>query len=296
MKNNFYFIFLIFISYFNYAQNVIVFDSLNKYNIPYVAIQYEKNGLYTDEKGVFKLIEITSDSLFINHYGYNSLKLAKKNLKDTIYLKPIVQKLEEVLIKNKYKTIVIKQPKSTRFNGDFPISKKTEIISIVIPEKNIKNSIIKEISFKIKKLNKSEIPENIEDKWSAVLRINIYNIENGLPVENIFSSEPKTINVLNDNNIILAIEKEYIKIPYEGLGFGIEFIGTANNNVNEISFIRPALTSKESNNDMTFKSILRFTLDKSKTIIYIDKFNQEHIQNTPKNIGKNLKMGFVFLK
>lgn len=296
MKNNLLFI-LLTISYFATAQNIIVYDSINNLNLPYITIQFGDNGIYTDEKGSFYLKDITNDSLQINFYGYNKLLLAKKNVKDTVFLEPKTQILDEVIITNKKTEININQSKRTKMYGSWSISKETEIISIFKPNKNTENTLIKELSFGFKKLRKSDFTEGKITKPEVVVRINIYTIE-GENIKDKIYSKLKTIDVLKHDIIVLDFEEEAIHFPEEGLGFGIEFIKYVNKDPENLTLIRPAL-AKEVYKDFEVHTILYFPLNKNKPIYQLNKLiNEGHFALTKKekDFKRNLMIGFKLVK
>ncbi len=296
MKNILLLIMLI-ASYFATAQNIIVYDSVNNLSLPYMAIQFGDNGIYTDDKGSFNLNDITNDSLQIDIFGYNKLLLAKNNLKDTIYLEPKTQLLDEVIITNKKTEINIKQSKRTKMYGCWSISKETEIISMFKPNKKIENTLIKELSFGFNKLGKFDFPEGKITKPEVVVRINIYTIEDGIIKDKIYSNL-KIIDVLKKDNVVLNIEEEGIYFSEEGLGFGIEFIKYVNNDPKNPKNIRPALT-KEEYKDFKANTILRFPLNKNQPILQLNKLlNDGHFDLTKKHkdFKRNLMIGFKLVK
>ena len=296
MKNKLLFI-LLSVHFFATAQNIIVYDSINNLSLPYVAIQFGDNGIYTDDKGSFNLNDITNDSLQIDIYGYNKLLLAKNNLKDTIYLEPKTQVLDEVIITNKKTEINIKQSKRTKMYGSWSISKETEIISIFKPNKNTENTLLRELSFDFKKLRKSDFTEGKIINTEVVVRINIYTIE-GENIKDKIYSKLKTIDVLKHDIVVLDIEEEAIHFPEEGLGFGIEFIKYVNKDPENLTLIRPALAKEEYKN---FKAhtIIRYPLNKNKPIYLLNMLlNDGHFELTKKHkdFKRNLMIGFKLVK
>ncbi len=296
MKNSLLII-LLAISYYATAQNIIVYDSVNNLSLPYVAIQFGDNGIYTDEKGSFNIKDITNDSLQIKFYGYNNLLLAKNILKDTIYITPKVEELDEVIITNKQTVINIKHTKNNKSYKSWSGSKETEIISIFKPNKNTENTLIKELSFGFKKLRKFDFPEGKITKPEVVVRVNIYSTEYGIIKDKIYS-KLKMIDVLKHDIVVLDIEEEAIYFPEEGLGFGIEFIKYVNIDPENPTLIRPAL-AREAYEDFEVQTIIRFPLNKNKPIYQLNKLiNEGHFALTKKekDFKRNLMMGFKLVK
>ena len=296
MKNKLLFI-LLAVPYFATAQNIIVYDSVNNLSLPYVAVQFGDNGIYTDENGSFNTKDITNDSLQINVYGYNKLILAKNNLKDTIYITPKVEELDEVIITNKQTEVNIKHSKSTRMIGSWSVSSETELISIFKPNKKVENTLIKELSFGFKKFRKFDFPEGKITKPEAVVRINIYTIEGEIIKDRIYS-KLIIINVLKHDIVNLDIEEEAIYFPEEGLGFGIEFIKYVSIDPKSPKHIRPEL-AKEAYEDFDVHTIWRFPLNKNKPIYQLNKIiNESYFELTKneKDFKRNLMMGFKLVK
>lgn len=301
MKNNYFLLCFLIVASSIYSQNVVVYDSINNQTLPYVAVLFGETGIYSNENGVFNLTEITNDSLIINYFGYKKIVTSTKNIKDTLFIDPLPQELAQVVIKNKYKEIIVKQPKQSRSVGSYIAAKEMEIILIAKPRKELANTLIKELSIKINKLIKFDLPENFNDnEVMATLRINIYSIIDSLPNQKIYSSNPEVINVLKDNVITINIRDEFIKLPKEGLGFSVEFIGYKNpNKLTNLNyeFVRPALTKKTNFSELIdVKTYLSYPLIKNMDYVSIEEFNKKSGPFNTKNFGKNLIIGFVFLK
>ncbi|PHS62542.1 MAG: hypothetical protein COB12_10455 [Flavobacterium sp.] len=301
MKNSYLLLSFLIIAFSVNSQNIVVYDSINNQALPYVAVLYGETGIYSDENGVFNLTEITTDSLTIKFFGYERIEVATKNLKDTLFINPSPQELAQVVIKNKYKEIIVKQPKKSRSLGSCIAAKEMEIILIAKPKKELINTLIKELSIKINKLIKFDLPDDFNKKEVlANIRINIYTVRDSLPIQKIYSSIPKIINVLNDNVVIINIKDEFIKLPKEGLGFSIEFIGFRNPNnllILDYKFIRPGLTKTRIFGELLdVKTYLSYPLNNKMEYISIEEFNKQNWPGNTKNFGKNLIIGFVFLK
>jgi len=300
MKNGYLLLYFLIVASSVYSQNIVIYDSINNQALPYVAVLFGETGVYSNQKGVFNLTEITNDSLAINYFGYKKIKTTTKNLKDTLFIDPLPQELAQVIIKNKYKEIIVKQPKQSRNLGSYIAAKEMEIILIAKPREELTNTLIKELSIKINKLIKVDLPKDINfNEVIATLRINIYSILDSIPNQKIYSSKPKVINVLQDNVIALSIKDEFIKLPKEGLGFSVEFIGYRNpNKLTNLNyeFIRPALTKKTNFSELIdVKTYLSYPLIKNMKYISLEELNKKSWPGNTKNFGKNLIIGFVFL-
>lgn len=81
----------------------------------------------------------------------------------------------------------------------------------------------------------------------ALIRINLYKVEENLPGEQIFSSGPLKINSLEKERLVIDLNAENIKVNNLGFFIGIEMLGYSNQQdtiVEKGSYVRPALSSK----------------------------------------------------
>ena len=94
---------IIYVSYQSslYSQ-ITVIDKSSKKTIPFVNIQYTQNsklllGEYSNEIGQFILDKNPNfDRLIISCMGYNTIKLKRDEVLDTIFLVPKVYKLNDI--------------------------------------------------------------------------------------------------------------------------------------------------------------------------------------------------------
>lgn len=224
-----------------------VVDSTTIKGIPYVAIKFDSNnGLYTNNKGVFSIKDITVDSIWLSSLGYKT-RLIKLNelTNNVIYLSPKSYELKEVLISNKKiksKKVKVKPQKHDKIQlshwmmigeevailleNNFN-SNDVDILNVSFPIINKTISFDKDMAGKTQRLSK--LP------FSTLFRITFYENFDGLPGEQI---NFQTITILIDEKsdiITLDLEKFDIRLPIEGLFVGILNLGSADEKGNLIS-------------------------------------------------------------
>lgn len=236
-----------------YSQTCEVKDFLTKEPLPFANIIFDKiEGIYTDENGKF-LLNNSYKSIKISYVGYESYTAKVETLKDTIFLKPIIYNIEEVTItnsKNSLEKIGFLKSKGIKNIKSTPLNPKSEQIIVVLPiNETIINSYVENIEFPLNKVKHYNKTDRLYKNAPAVIRINVYTVENNLPKEKIFSSEPIKFIMSNKEIVSVDVSEKMIILPEQGLSFGIEMIGRINDNgefVEEKSYARPLLTNQSS--------------------------------------------------
>jgi len=109
-------------------------------------------------------------------YDYDNVPLSS-NQNDEI---PFLQKIG-----------YLKHIKGTKCFNNIPLHQKQEQIIVLKPtNKEIINSIIEKVEFPLRKAKYYNKNDKLYKNTFVNARINIYSIENDLPVKKIFSSEP----------------------------------------------------------------------------------------------------------
>src|SRR5690606_35340655 len=214
--------------------------------LPFATIILDnENGFYTNENGVFQL-DREYKSITISYVGYESYTTKVETLKDTIFLKPITYNIEEVTItnsKNSLEKIGFLKSKGIKNIKSTPLNPKSEQIIVVLPiNETIINSYVENIEFPLNKVKHYNKTDRLYKNAPAVIRINVYTVENNLPKEKIFSSEPIKFIMSNKEIVSVDVSEKMIILPEQGLSFGIEMIGRINDNgefVEEKSYARP---------------------------------------------------------
>ncbi|MEX2349905.1 MAG: hypothetical protein WD554_03415 [Flavobacteriaceae bacterium] len=300
MKHFSLLILLLFLSNFSFSQNYIIVDAETKKPLPFVAVHNDDNGFYAGEHGDFKLPSDIKDSIKLQHLGYQTISLSTNDLgkiKDTVFMIPNVQSLNEVIITNKKEKREFIKPLK-RGMMSWPLSSKHELLVLIQPNTKYINAYIEKIHLPI--LSKHHWLENAEKSYKdayAFLRVNIYRQENKLPVKSIYSSQPIKISGFSKDEIIVNLADALIQLDQKGLFFGIELIGYFNNG--EIiestdAFVRPRFTKKISKhfNAETFIK-LNFFQGEDDLIPYKSIIERGGMINP--NINLNLAIGFTLI-
>ena len=285
--------FFIFSFFLLQSQNIVVVDSLNRKPIPFVNIHLSKNnGTFTNEKGVFYLNSKSKDTIKFSHISYNEFEIIASNINDTITLVPNAVILKEVIIHNRKKiSKFVDFPRKNSSYGSFPVSSRSEIISLIKPNNENENAIISKLVFKFEKRKKNDNAINIK----TALRINIYNVINKNIDDNVYSSNVFIIDATKKDKIEIDLSDNYIEFDEKGLFIGIEVIGDIDikgNIINAKSLIRPILTDNIIE-DYTSQTFLKYTFDKK---LILKPINNILEKSSGDKINRNLSFGITLIK
>lgn len=196
--------------------------------IPYasVFISTKPNiGTFTDEKGFFILKAGATDTLFISHVGYESMKLAVRDLKNQIVLKENTQILREFAITSNRNANYTIQKLGTYWKKSkisFYIQGSSNFI-LFIPNKIKYEGIIKKVYYKAQHKNKSRKYK----KNNILLRVRIYANSNNPDIQkkdllnkNVFIEMRQ-----NQRNVSIDLEKYNIHFPKIGVFIGLDVMG-----------------------------------------------------------------------
>ena len=292
-----YFI-LLFIFFLNNIQSqirsIVVLDSLTNEPIPFVTVQLSKNtGTYTNEKGVFELNENESDTLRFSHLSYDDFHIKVSNLKNSVILSPNAILLKEVkVIKGTKLSKYIDFPRKNNSFGSWPLVAKSELVTLITPNIENENSIITSLDFKFEKRAYKEF----SSKLNTALRVNIYEQDNEIIKNKIYSSKVFVINSTNKDKIEVDLKDDYIALSKNGLYIGIEVIGDIDELgkiKTEKSSIRPILTDN-SINDYSAKTFLRYMFNQK---LFLNPMSEVMKKASPdKKIERNLSFGMTLSK
>lgn len=277
----------------NYAQTIVVVDSLTKEPLAFATIVLdEKEMLYSNEKGVFTL-KNNFENMTISYLGYDDFTSKKQHLKDTIFLSPKPFELQEVTITNHNVPLQkIGYLKRAKLLYSLPIPPKTELVICITPiEKHI-NSYIETVEFPLRKIKFYNETDKLYKNVPAVVRVNIYTTKNKLPDQKIFSSEPIKFIMSNKELIKVDISSEMIRFSEEGLCFGIEMIGRISQDgefVEENSYAEPIFTDKNSS-DYTAQTYHNVFLGNDNLYDMNDFFNEQAFKILKKHTYRNYNL------
>lgn len=204
----------------------IIVDAQTKQPISYVAIQLPDNqdGFYTDNNGRFSLDIKNNDSIYFTSLGYLALKTVVSNIKDSIFLKPSISELGEVVILPKsksFKKIGFKKISKTSWFG----SQGLQIGLLIKPEEKYKGVHIQKIIVPFRK--KMHGVDNYY--YDSVFKLSVFSVEHNKP--NIFLLDSPEIIHFNQNSeefIEIDISNEFIRFEEDGIFICIERVGELN--------------------------------------------------------------------
>lgn len=253
-------------------------------SITYLADVTVVGGNCTDEFGKIKL-ELKPEVNFIeiSCIGYRNLKIAKKNITDTLYLEDISIELEQVIIqtpkRKKKKTKNLGYPVKYK-NHSFCASRGFETVTFIENTFN-KEKRIKSFLFHLIKWENS----------SPIFRVLFYTNENGVPIKSCLSNSKETTFILKpeQEKIRLDISHLEIIIPQEGIFVGLEYLGMMDT---ENNIIIPT-----NSDDLHTHTGISFLKSKNKNATYTyerRKFSDENKDWI--NLNKNKAKDYPFLK
>ena len=295
MKKYFIILFIFFLNNIqSQIRSIVVLDSLTNEPIPFVTVQLSKNtGTYTNEKGVFELNENESDTLRFSHLSYDDFHIKVSNLKNSVILSPNAILLKEVkVIKGTKLSKYIDFPRKNNSFGSWPLVAKSELVTLITPNIENENSIITSLDFKFEKRAYKEF----SSKLNTALRVNIYEQDNEIIKNKIYSSKVFVINSTNKDKIEVDLKDDYIALSKNGLYIGIEVIGDIDELgkiKTEKSSIRPILTDN-SINDYSAKTFLRYMFNQK---LFLNPMSEVMKKASPdKKIERNLSFGMTLSK
>lgn len=266
MKNA---LFLVIVSLFflkSYSQSIKILDAESHTPISYASIFFNGKGLYANGNGEFRIPNNIEDdtTIRIKAMGFEVYESLVSNLKPEIYLSPKIDELNEVVIEKTRETKVIKEEKSTKNFGSFPLNVEQEFVSVLFPDRNFKNSFFNKITIFFNKTRGfyHKRKELLEKRSAMRLNIYKYDAESEVLFDKLFSSDIFFVNRYHKDEIQVKINN-YVPFYEEGIAIGVEFLGEINEQmefVEDDEFARgPALTARESD-DYEAKSFLRYFL------------------------------------
>ena len=233
-----FFLFIAFFSINSIFSQHIVLDSLTKEPIPFplVSTAKEHSSFYANVNGIFELQgNFNYEKVEISCLGYEPYIKKINILPDTIFLKPKIEHLKEIVIQNtstKFKKIGFLK----KSNLDWFINSKTQIGILIIPKKANIESKIEKINIPITK----KIMKYHNRPFKSVFKINTYTNKNGFPNTSI-SEKPFIIKCNQDSEKIVTIDisNEQVYLPKEGLFLTIEMIGEIDEKGNILELKNP---------------------------------------------------------
>ena len=226
-----YIILSFFVSYYSFSQNFKAFDQNSKQPIPYVIVFIDSTGYYTNDKGEFNLKDKRFDSLTISHLNYYDLNIKYSELSDSLFLKPKLETLDEVIIMD-YKNLKQKKLKSPSKYLNSIIRHNNEVITcLCLKNRKLENAVLTEFIFQLSK-NKNLTNKNQITNETVSFRLNFYENNKYNPGKYLNSVLYENLSIkdmITDNyNIKLNFKPKPIILNEDGFCFGLEHLGFKN--------------------------------------------------------------------
>ncbi|MCF6347565.1 MAG: carboxypeptidase-like regulatory domain-containing protein [Flavobacteriaceae bacterium] len=216
---------ILFLSNYCLSQSYVIVDSITKEPIPYTNIKFinTNKGFYSNQKGKFKLDNKLNDSIQISCLGYDTVTSKVRNLKDSIFLKPKTEKLDEIIVYSSRPTL--KKVGFKKGNFNFHTGSSLQFGLLIKPIEYYENTFINNILIPIKK---SIIGEKKRD-FLSILKVSLFSNKNDSPYESLLET-PIIIkcNQDSENYINVDISEDYIKFDSNGIFLVIEIVGETN--------------------------------------------------------------------
>ncbi len=290
----FFTILLFSISIFSQTK-IVLLDSVTKKPLSNATIKSQKGiGFYTNKKGVFHVRKNKTKQITISYLGYFKKKVNICSIKDTVFLIPKTDVLDELIIKGKKKE---KKIIRTKNYGNMLLRKKEEIVSCVIPSEKLIGYDINKVSFSFQKLTWTR-RENILKTQTALIRVNVYDVLNNKPNNLLFTSKIIKINALYKDLLTVNLEDELLTFNKEGLAFGIEYIGNIDNTGNFCNTKRLHLRPRLSKNKSNYFKAITFLRNPSlhKIIVLNELMNSLLPKDMKRNYDRVLNIRFEVSK
>ncbi|TAE19826.1 MAG: hypothetical protein EAZ95_01055 [Bacteroidetes bacterium] len=225
-------LFILFLPATILAQDIQILSQKDKKAVPFANIVYLANdsiigGTYSNEEGKARLqLAERVNFIAVSSIGYQTLKIAKKDINSQIYLVENIAELAEITLNpQKLTTKYLGNPiKNTHHFWHFNSgSEKILFIENTFKEEKI----IKSFSFFLKKF----------DNVLPVFKVVFYTCVNGYPAKIYNENTTNNVFVLDKNEknkVKLDIEKMNIILPKEGVFVGLEYVGIVDKDTKNI--------------------------------------------------------------
>lgn len=226
----------------NIFSQTTLLDSISKKGVSFATISFGNgNGIFADDEGQFtftKKLYSDIDSLFISALGYKDLKLATSTLKDTLYLTPQLDLLDEVIVTakptGKFKEVTIKPTGHDDYYKCWLPSIESEI-AVFFPNTDTHPKRLTKILLPIKTEAKTWRKRNRDhhDKrpFSTLFRVQFYDNNNGKPGDVLTYEKIVFIATENTESIFeFDVSGFDIFVPKTGFFVSIQVLGYTDEN------------------------------------------------------------------
>lgn len=223
---------------YNYTfSQTYVIDSKTKYPVSYATISFGNgNGTFADNDGKFiftKKLYNDIDSLYISALGYKNLSMASAQLKDTLYLEPKADELEEVLITTKptgkWKPVTIKPTTHNDYYQCWLPTVESEIAvffkrNSATPKKI--ESVLLPIKVEAKDWDKRKSSSANKRSFSTLFRVMFYENNNGKPgAPLVYDNIIFGVTQNSKKTFEIDVDEYDVFIPKNGIFVSVQVLG-----------------------------------------------------------------------
>ncbi len=202
------------------TKTIAIADVQTRKAVPYATVLSveKKEGIYANENGIFERHKF--NKVKITAIGYKDTVFNTHNIKDTIYLTPVIYNLSGVTITStntkEYLLGYFNEKKYTTHHCSSGIEIATYIANI----NNDENYIIKKIIF---------AAANPYEYQPSVFRIKIYNATTNKEIGNLLNNKDLIYNsLITSKRTVIDISSLNIRLPKEGIFISVEWLGIQN--------------------------------------------------------------------
>ncbi|GAB4156831.1 MAG: hypothetical protein Tsb0033_07920 [Winogradskyella sp.] len=217
-----------------------VLDKESNEPIPYVNISILEStvGTSSGDDGSFSLeikAEDINKNVYLSSLGYKDTTLAVTSFikLKTMFLKPLVEELDEVVIKDKFEEtfLEINKIKKNKLRGGYAAGSKPWILALYFPydEKYSKTEYLNSIKVYV---NRSSFIKRYKSKF----RIRIYKVdEEGMPGDDLLMDDLIVETTKKQKEATIDLSQFNILFPKEGLFIALEGLAISYNAFEDVS-------------------------------------------------------------
>ncbi len=225
----------------SFGQTTII-DSISKKGVSFATISFGNgNGIFADDDGQFfftKKLYADIDSLFISALGYKDIKLVSSSLKDTLFLAPQSDLLDEVIVTarptGKFKEVTLKPTDHNDYFKCWLPTIESEI-AVFFPNNDAKpkhlTKLLLPIKTEAKDWNKRGNKKKEKRPFSTLFRVQFYKNHKGLPGD-VVTYEKIVFIATQDTKPVFEFDVSGfdIFIPKDGIFVSIQVLGFTDKN------------------------------------------------------------------
>ncbi|MHA7842882.1 MAG: carboxypeptidase-like regulatory domain-containing protein [Winogradskyella sp.] len=220
--------------------NGVVLDKVTNEPIPYVNISLLEStvGTSSDDDGSYTLKikeEDLDKNIHLSSLGYKDTTLTVTSFtkSKTIFLQPLVEELDEVVISEKFEEdfLEINKIKKNKLRGGYAAGSKPWILALYFPydDKYSKTEYLNSLKVYI---NRSSLIKRYKSKF----RIRIYEIDDeGMPGDDLLMDDLIVETTMKQKEAIIDLSEFNIVFPKDGLFIALEGLAIPYNAFEDVS-------------------------------------------------------------